>query len=418
MITPGKRSFGWLPILCLAAGCWATNFGLGAPLASLWLQDAGCSDTIIGVNTGVYYLGIALAAGLVPWLMRRGGRGCVLLGMLLTGLTVAWFPWGDGLVGWFAIRVVNGLGGALSLIPLETLVNQNSPPEQRSRNFGYYAFSVALGMALGNLIGMELYAYAPRGAFLLGGMFALVGGGIILGWLPMHAPPPVDGARGTARLPFNATLLSFGSAWSQGFIEGSMVALLPVYLLAVGWSEASAGWLLSSSMMGVIVSQVPLAWLADRLGRTRVLLSCYVIVVAALGTLMFGAGDIALAVGLFVLGACSAAFYPLGLALLGERVPASGLARASAWYLGINCLGSLLGPSVAGAAMDECGRRALFSVAAVVVLLVLVGWLAVQLVASWGRFATGLGDGRLETCSTSEAATAHHDQSARNRNVA
>src|SRR5919204_630635 len=62
---------------------------------------------------------------------------------------------------------------------------------------------------------------------------------------------------------------------------------------------------------------------------------------------------------LFVVGACCAALYPLGLALLGERVPASGMARANAWYLACNCAGSLSGPVLIGLAIDALGQRAL-----------------------------------------------------------
>jgi len=96
---------------CLASLFWSFNFGLGAPLASLWLQDHGHSATVIGLNTGVYYLGIALAAGVVPWMMRRFGRGCPVLGMVISGLTVAFFPWGGGILGWFVLRLLNGVGG-------------------------------------------------------------------------------------------------------------------------------------------------------------------------------------------------------------------------------------------------------------------------------------------------------------------
>ena len=114
-----------LLVLCLSALCWAFTFGAGAPLASLWLRDAGCSATVIGLNTGVYYLGIALASPFIPWMMRRWGRGGLIAGMLASGLTVAWFPWGGSLFGWFVLRLLNGVAGAMSLVPLETLVNRN-----------------------------------------------------------------------------------------------------------------------------------------------------------------------------------------------------------------------------------------------------------------------------------------------------
>ena len=57
-------------------------FGLGAPLSSLWLAKNGCADSIAGDNTGVCYLGMALAAAAVPWLMRRWGKGCTAAGCL------------------------------------------------------------------------------------------------------------------------------------------------------------------------------------------------------------------------------------------------------------------------------------------------------------------------------------------------
>jgi MFS family permease len=81
-----------------------------------------------------------------------------------------------------------------------------------------------------------------------------------------------------------------------------------------------------------------------------------------------------LAFWLFAVGACSGASYPLGLALLGERMPAPALGRASAWFLAINCVGSQMGPIVAGAAMDRFGKSALFPVGGLAVSLVLVGW--------------------------------------------
>jgi MFS family permease len=381
---PTKR----LLVLCLASLCWGFSFGLGAPFASLWLKDSGCSATVIGLNTGIYYFGIALAAGLVPQIMRRSARVCLAAGMLASGLTVAVFPWGGGLSGWFVVRLLNGVAGAMSLIPIETFVNRHSGPRQRARNFGYYAFSMAVGIALGNLSGGQLYPIAPHLAFLLGGLAVLPGTLGLIGWLEWPGAVP-EQHHGHRPLALGRHFLSFGSAWSQGFLEGAMVSLLPVYLLAIGLSEAGVGGLLSGIMMGVIVLQVPVAWLADRFGRTAVLLGCYAATAGVLSALYSGISLPWLAICLFLAGGCSSAFYPLGLAILGERVPASRLARANAWYLGINCLGSLIGPVVAGAAMDQLGKQAMFLTGEAAVLLVLVSWLALRLRQSLGQNGVG-----------------------------
>jgi hypothetical protein len=50
------------------------------------------------------------------------------------------------------------------------------------------------------------------------------------------------------------------------------------------------------------------------------------------------------------------------------------MSRAGACFLAINCAGSLVGPVVAGAAMDLFGRGALFVTGGAALLAVLVGW--------------------------------------------
>jgi UMF2 family putative MFS family transporter len=387
----------WTAPLCLASLLWAFSFGVSASLAPLWMQAAGCSDTVIGLNTSAYYLGIALAAGAVPPLLRRWGGGLLLLGMAASALTAAAFPLADSLAGWFAWRALNGVAGAASLIPLETFVNRQSPPGQRGQTFGCYAFCVALGMALGTLAGLQTYATAPRAAFLSGGATALLGGVVVLAWRPRFPESAAEGP-GRAPLDFAGNFLSFGSAWSQGFLEGGMVGLLPIYLLSAGLSREAVSWLMSGLMVGVILAQVPVGWLADRLGAAAVLAGCNVVALLGIACMLFPGGVGWLALWLFAVGACSGAFYPLGLARLGERVPPTGLARANAWFLAINCLGSLIGPAVAGAAMDLFGRGALFVAGGGAVGLVLAAWVVLGAARRPAATPAGLvGEGRGHT---------------------
>jgi MFS family permease len=392
-----------LIVICLAVAGWSFGFGLGAPLASLWLRDSGSPDSLIGLNTGVYYLGIAIAAGYVPRLLRHWRIGCPVLGMAISGVTVAAFPWAATATGFFALRALNGVAGAMSLIPLESRVNRDAAPEERARNFGFYAFSVALGWALGNLVGLQMYPAYPRAAFLLGGLVSLSGGLFLLAQLPWAADPAGSHLR-SGRIPIRPNFLSFGSAWGQGFLEGGMVAFMSVYLLFLGLSESRVSWLTSAIMIGVILFQVPVAWLADRLGRTRVLLACYGATVAGLCFLSYCGDSAWLATALFLVGACSGAFYPLGLAILGERVSGAQLAGASAWYLGINCFGSLVGPVVTGFAMDRFGKPSMFSVGAGAVLSVLAMWIVLELLSRGRGRGAGTNETRSATLEVREAA--------------
>jgi MFS family permease len=383
----------WLIPLCLASLLWAFSFGTNAALAPLWMEKAGCDYTLLGLNTSAYYLGIALAAGMVPLLMRCWGHRALVFGMFASGGTAAAFPWGPSVLGWFAWRTLNGGAAALSLIPLETFINQHAAGGRRAQNFGCYAFCIALGMALGTVVGVGAADAAPRMAFVAGGTAALLGGVVVLAWRPRFLAVAEERS-GREPLAFRRNFLSFGSAWSQGFLEGGMMALLVVYLKGIGLSKDAIGWLMGGIMVGVIAAQVPVAWVADRLGRTAVLAGCHTATLVGILCLLVPGGTAWLAVWLFAVGACSGAFYPLGLALLGERTPASGLARANAWFLAINCLGSLVGPALTGRAMDTFGRGAMFVVGGLAVGLVLAAWVALEISRRRaGRVAPAANDG-------------------------
>jgi MFS family permease len=365
-------------VLCLASGGWAFGFGLGAPLASLWLRDAGCSAHAIGGNTSLYYLGVALAAFAVPCLMRRFCRLCVVGGIVTDAIVTALFPWADGLAAWSVLRLLGGMATALSIIPMETLVNHNASPERRAQDFGCYACSVALGVALGSLVGLPLYPLAPRWAFALGGLVTWASA--LVAWMGWphgadvasrdEAPPNPSAARRVS----NGAVFSYGTAWTQGFLEGGLITFLSIYLLGRGYTEGGVSFLVGGLFAGVILCQAPLAWLADRLGRWRVLLGCHILLMIALLSVRSCPGTPLLVVALFVLGACCGALYPLGLALLGERVPPAELARANAYYLASNCAGSLCGPALMGWVIDWFGQPSQF----------LAGTLAVAVVVGLG----------------------------------
>src|SRR5262249_9638977 len=154
--------------------------------------------------------------------------------------------------------------------------------------------------------------------------------------------------------------------------EGGMVTFLTIYLVALGLNEATVSGLLGGLFLGVVISQLPVAWLADRLGRLRVLLACHAVLFGGLLILPICVGSLSLGVWLFLLGACCGALYPLGLVLLGDRIRSSSLAKANAWYLASNCAGSLSGPVLLGFVIDLFGMNAQFAAGAAAIAVTAV----------------------------------------------
>ncbi|MCC6418377.1 MAG: MFS transporter [Gemmataceae bacterium] len=384
-----------LVVICAGTAGWAFSFGVSAPLAALWLSAAGCADALTGGNTGTYYLGMAVTAAAVPWLMRRWGNVCSVVGMIGAGAATVLFPWGEGVAWWFLVRFGAGAAGALCVIPLETLVNQEAEPEHRSRNFGCYAVAITLGYALGNAVGLELYPTAPRLAFLVGGAVAILSAVPVCCWLPAPMGQHQEAER--APLEVRRNLLSYGSAWNQGFLEGVMITFLPLHLFSLGLSGGEVGGMTSLAVVGVLVVQLPVAWLADRVGRTAVLLGCYGVVILGLGMVPACGPSVWLAVWLFAVGACSGAFYPLGLALLGERLPAHALARANACFLAVECAGCIAGPVVTGHVREWFGEEAMFPLAQAALGVFLLAWVV------FGRRGSRSGHPQAEVAETGTA---------------
>jgi MFS family permease len=356
-----------LYLVSLASLGWAVSFGLLASLAPLTLRDAGQSPSCIGLNTSLYYLGVAAASPLVPLLMRRG-RACVVAGMLIDAVTTALFPFVSGAVAWHALRFIGGVGTAMSLIPMETMVNRNAPRDHRASDFGFYALCVASGLGAGAAVGVPLFPLSPSLPYLLAGAVTLVA--TALAWVGVPAVSAVEEKARGAAVAWVSEALCFGTAWVQGFLEGGTFAFLTLYLLARGLSEPFAGLLVGGLFLGVIVAQLPLGHLADRFGLKRSLVVCLAVLLAGLAAVPLSPVG-ALPGVLFVLGAACGALYPLGLALLGERVPRRALGRANAYYLAANCVGSLCGPLLIGLAVEALGLSALFTLGGVAVAAVL-----------------------------------------------
>lgn len=368
-----------LTVLGIASAFWAFSFGLGSQSVSHWLKTQDVSDTVIGLNHSFYYFGLAVASCLVPAMTRRlGPIWCAALGMIFSGITLALFPLANEEAGWCLLRFLNGWAGAMSLVPLETIVSRDSAPDRKTFNFGIYGVSLTVGGALGIGVAPQLYPFGYLLTFCLGAG-APVGAAVLL-WvgLPLRSRP-ADAADRASSLGWRRNFLSYGTAWSQGFLEGGMLAFLALFLESRGLSTEAAGTLMGVTMIGVILFQVPVSWVADRWGKTPTLLGCYAVVSLGLLMIPWLPNSIWLAFALFAFGACTGAMYPLGLSLLSDRMPESGLARAYAWYLAVECVGSQAGAAAMGKARDLWGETAMFAVGLAALSIVLVTWAGLQM---------------------------------------
>ncbi len=364
--------------ICSIIGVWALSFGVGTQVVTQWLKVQGANDMVIGWAHSFYYFGMAVASLAAPWMVRRlGSIRCATLGAMASGMTLAVFPWIGDEWAWHALRFLNGWAGAMCVIPLETIVSRDSAPERKTRNFAYYGVALTLGGALGLGAAPFLYPLGYELTFWIGASPPIC---IALAFLVSLRSYPERAEEIAQRTPlaWRRNFLSYGTAWSQGFIEGILIAFMQPFLVERAFSAEQAGTLMGVMTVGVIVFQIPVSFLSDRFGKTPTLLACYAIVLLGLLAIPWLTQMLWLALVLFVFGACAGAMYPLGLSLLGDCMPAGALARAYAVFLVIECVGSQAGSAAAGAASKQWGKASMFGIGLAAILGVLLVWLVLQ----------------------------------------
>jgi len=121
-------------------------------------------------------------------------------------------------------------------------------------------------------------------------------------------------------------------------------------------AETGVLWL-SAFVIGNIALQWPIGWLADHVDRRAVLAGCALLSAAATASLplMDVHGHFILGV-LLLWGGISFAIYSVGLALLGQRFKGGDIARANTALTSIYTLGGMIGPPIAGTALELVGR--------------------------------------------------------------
>jgi len=165
----------------------------------------------------------------------------------------------------------------------------------------------------------------------------------------------VDESSGFGTVVLLAPLAMF-AAFSCGLGEQVAFSFLPVYAVGAGVPADTGALWLSAFVLGNVVLQWPIGWLADHADRRLVLAGCTLVSASLVLGLSAIPAQWAGTVGVVMLwGGISFAIYPVGLALLGQRFKGGDIARANTAFSLIYILGGLVGRPIAGAAMDAVG---------------------------------------------------------------
>ncbi len=377
-VAPAVRTRSLAAILTsiLAAGI---TIGITAPLLSLLIERDEGSAALAGLNGSTGILAVIFVSPFVPRLVRRFGALKVIHGgiVLIAGALLV-IPATGGIAAWFLFRFLIGVGMGLIWVVSETWLNMVAGDARRGLVAGLYSTILGLGFAAGPMViaVVGIDGYPP---------FLVSAGLILVAALPMIAARRLaprrigDGAHTAWGALFQAPLI-MAAVFVCGFIDMSILALLPVYGLREGLGEDASLLMLTVLISGTTIMQLPIGWAADRIGRLRLLIIC-VLAGAACAVLLPGIlhSPRLLWPVLFLWGGTTVSLYTLGLALLGERFRAGALPAANAMLVIAYCLGGVAGPPLTGAAMEILGPQAMPQTQALLCALFVAGIAAARL---------------------------------------
>ncbi len=379
-------TFAWFWLLF-----FLLNFGQGVfpPLLPQVMDGLGLSFAgagLLGTAFGLARFVTDVPAGML--VERRGAPGVLHAGIacLLAGTALS--AWAPSLPAMLLARGLVGVGSGMTIVVAILFLMAGGPASERTRRGNLYEVAVISGTATSAWIGG---AVAARVGWRWG--FGVALGAIAVGWA-IATLRLLPGAREAfARRP--AAVATGSAAPARREWGGILAIYLATFSLAVAWAGGIGTFLplyggrgigLDSETLGRTLSVayaveaallVPIGWAADVLGRVRVLVPGFVVMLAGVLFVPRAEGVVGFGLGatLLVLGLTAWMVPPV---LLAERLPGGFRGPAAGLYRFVADLAYVVAPGGVGWLIGHGGfalaggtMAGLFGVAAVVSLVVL-----------------------------------------------
>lgn len=337
--------------------CQTVQVGALPPLVALTLADKGMDPTSIGLFATAPWLAILAASRFVPALLRAVGPSASLAFSAFGSTTViAAMAFTDDMTVFFVLNLLAGLGLIVRWVTCDTWIVTIAPVSARGRAIGTHETLMGLGIALGPLL-LSLTGTSGRLPFLACAALTALALPPLLVLRPWNRrPEPVHGRQahqGDGRRISRLLPVALLGAFVAGYVETSAISLLAVQVTASGHDIVIATLLVSAFGFGGTLLQVPVGWMADRVGphHGHRLCSALILGGSVAVPLLLPQPWLA-AVLLFVWGGAVGGMNTLAVLEAASAVPGPDLAAALTAVAFSYTVGGMAGPAVSGAFMQ------------------------------------------------------------------
>lgn len=317
----------------------------------------------IGLMGAAYFSGFTVGCLRGGNLVRRVGHVRVFLAM--TALASA-IPLMHGLIldplAWGVFRFMTGFCFAVLYIVIESWLNDSSTIENRGIIFSTYTMITLTVMAGGQMMTL---LYDPTGLQL----FIVASILVSLGAIPVAlstspTPEQPHSVKPNLRRLFEISPSGTLGCLASGLANGAFWALAAVYTVGIAGDTTWAAWFMTATVLGGALSQWPLGYLSDRVGRRKVMLVAALLGAGIAATMVITFEDLTL-LRVNLLGAAWGAvafpLYTLAVANANDYAETDEYVMVSSGLLLMYGLGAILGPFIASGLMTLGKPAGLFT---------------------------------------------------------
>jgi MFS family permease len=340
--------------------------GALSPVITLQLERRAVDTELIGLVASAYYAGFVVGTLTCFPIIDRVGhiRAFSVFAVLAANATLLHVVIAHP-VAWMVLRAAVGYGLAGVFTIVESWLNDKATSETRGRIFALYT---AVAWAASGIGPLGLNIPDPTGAIMLSLITVVIASAIIPLALTRVGNPEIGHRShfGIRRL-YAISPLGVLACFSAGLINTAIFGLLPVYLAKLGYSEAQISIVLSVGVIGPLLVQYPVGWLADRFGRRPLMLITTLIAIGlSTGIVNLPSGSFTwLLLLIALLTSMISPLYALGVGQTNDYISKQDFVAASAGLLFAWGVGASVGPTVAAPAMTWFGANGLFYFVAV-----------------------------------------------------
>ena len=378
-----SRRYGNLVAAIATLASCDIAMGLTFQLLPLLMEARGVPAWVMGLNAAMSPLAILLAGPFLPAVIARFGSKTVVntvIAVIMAALLS--FKLFDSLAAWFAIRFVFGIAAGTLFTVSEAWILSFAETGNRGRIMAVYTSILSVTFAVGPMI-IPLTGIDGWMPWLIG-MVSVGLSALPLSFVEVSEASFRDDRGGSfVRFLARAPLLLF-AVGSATIFDGILLSFFAVFGLRSGLDVQTVSWILAAGILGNVLLQYPMGMLADRWSRTGVIAATAAITVALCLAMIWTINSWLIWPVVIVAGSTAFAVYTISLTILGDSFEGPDLIAGSAAFSAMWGVGGLVGPPIAGAAIDAFGVNAMPVTLALsyVVLLIGLAWSGGRLVRS------------------------------------